>query len=175
MIELLRFYWKPLAALAIALSLLAYIGMLKTRITALQRDNASLQATIDLTKALGQAQNEKAARIEQGAHAAAIASANQYLSDLGKVKKYNASHPVIKRVPVTVPIASVCDSTTDSSSRQLSGETTSPARVDASPADEVPVGSSLEADCRVTTLMLLHLQQFELEQQEISATVYRID
>lgn len=167
MIEILRFYYKPLAALAIALSLLAFVGTLKSRINALQRDNASLQATIDLTKALGQAQNEKAARIEQGARTAAMASANQYLYDLEKVKKYNASHPVIKRVPVTVPIVSMCDTTTDSNSRQLPGETASPAGTATSPADEAPGGSSLESDCRVTTLMLLRLQEFEASQQAI--------
>lgn len=159
---LIRTYWAPMLAVTLCLSIVGYVGYQRHEINGLKRDKLALQQTIDLAKAVGQAQNEKTARIEQGAHQAAILSANQYLSDLEKVKTYNANHPHIVRVPV-----SVRQPATNTDSSPVSQAGASAEGADAGASHEVASGQSLESDCTITTLQLLHLQQFELEQQAI--------
>lgn len=141
-------YWQPILALTLCLSIVGYIGLLRHENNALKRDNASLQQAIDLAKALGNAQNEKAQRIEQGAHAAVTLQAQQGQSDLTKIKAYYEAHPVIKRVTV-----SLRQPATNSDSRQLpsvpiASQVTADSGKDANTAAS---GQSLEYQCAVTT------------------------
>lgn len=141
-------YWQPILALTLCLSIVGYVGYQRHRINALERDNASLQQTIDLAKAVGQAQNEKTARIEEGAHAAVTLQAQQGQSDLTKIKAYYEAHPVIKRVTV-----SLRQPATNSDSRQLpsvpvASEVTAASGQD---TDTAASGQSLEYQCAVTT------------------------
>lgn len=162
LILLFKAYWMQMVALGICLFIVGLIGYQRHEINALQRDNASLQQTIDLAKAIGQAQNEKTARIEQGAHQAAILSANQYLSDLEKVKQYAKAHPANKHSS-----NSVCQSAPNTDSSAVSETGTSTQGTDGSTADEVASGQGIESDCTLTTLQLLHLQKFEREQESV--------
>lgn len=142
-------YWKPLAALGLVLLIVGYIGYQRHQINALQRDNASLQQTIELTKAIGQAANEKAARIEQGAQQAVTLQAQQGQSDINKIKAYYEAHPLIKRVS-----NSVCQPTANSGSRQLPDIPTTPEKSTTSGEniDTTPSGSSVEESCAITTV-----------------------
>lgn len=142
-------YWKPLLALGLCLFILWYIGHQRDEINGLERDNASLQATIDLTKAIGQAANEKAARIEQGAQQAVSLQAQQGQSDINKIKAYYEAHPLIKRVS-----NSVCQPAPNSGSRQLPDIPT-PAEestTSGQDADTTAGRSSVEESCAITTV-----------------------
>ena len=158
-------YWKQISCAVAGLILFAYIALLKHENNSLERDNASLNATIEAISAQGKLQNEKADRIEEGSRKAAQIITDQYSSNLQKLKDYYAKHPTIKPVTHTV---SVCESTTSDSTRKVSSENTSTERTDAGTADKRPSGQSIEQDCAETTLILLKLQDFERGQQEVS-------
>lgn len=142
--------------------IVSYIGVLKYQISGLKRDNESLKVTIETTKVLGQQQNEKTERIEQGSRKAAEIITSQYQTDLQKVKDYYAKNPVVKYKPV-----SVCNNPADNRTSQVPTTDTSPERVDAGTADNVPSDTDTKRDCTITTLMLLKLQEFETKQQEV--------
>lgn len=141
-------YWKPLLALGLVLLVMGYIGYQRHEINGLKRDNASLQQTIDLAKAIGQAQNEKTARIEQSAAQAVTLQAKQGQSDINKIKAYYEAHPLIKRVTV-----SVRQPATNPSSSQLPDvpTTTEEPTTSGQDTDATVSGQSLEQSCAITT------------------------
>lgn len=146
--DLLSLYWKPLAALGLILSIIGYIGYQRHEINALQRDNASLQQTIELAKAIGKAQNEKAARMQQGAQQAVILQAQQGQSELTKIKAYYESHPVFKRIPVSVRQPAANPDSGQLSSVPTPSEEPADSRAD---TDTAATGQSLEESCAITT------------------------
>lgn len=155
-------YWKQISFAVAGLILLAYIALLKYENNALERDNASLNATIATISAQGKLQNDKADRIEQGSRKAAQIITDQYTSDLEKVKDYYAKNPVVKFKP-----NGVCNIPTDNRTKQVPTTDASSERVDERAANPVSTGASIEEQCAVTTLMLLKLQEFETKQQEV--------
>jgi hypothetical protein len=159
----LRAYWVQIAIATACLIVLAYVTYLKHEINGLKRDNASLTTTIQLAKALGKNQSDKADRIEEGGRKAAVIITNQYTTDLQKVKAYYASHPTIKHVT-----NSVCSSTNNPSVSQVSTTPSSASGTNDTTTNPVSTGQDLEPACAETTLMLVKLQDFERTQQAIS-------
>lgn len=142
-------YWQPILALTLCLSIVGYVGYQRHRINALERDNASLQQTIDLAKAVGQAQNEKTARIEEGAHTAVILQAAQGQDDINKIKAYYEAHPIAKSNAAN----RVCQPATNPNRSELPSV---PIASQESPdsgkdANTAASGQSLEYQCAVTT------------------------
>lgn len=146
--------------------IVSYVIILKHENNSLKRDNESLKVTIETTKVLGQQQNEKSDRIEQGSRKAAEIITSQYQTDLQKVKDYYAKNPVVKYKPDN-HVVSVCNNPTDNRTSQVPTTDTSTSRTNERAADQRPSGQSLEQDCAETTLMLLKLQEFETKQQEV--------
>lgn len=141
---------------------ISYVMILKHENNSLKRDNESLKVTIETTKVLGQQQNEKAERIEQGSRKAAEIITSQYQTDLQKVKDYYAKNHVVKYKP-----NGVCNNSVDNRTSQVPTTDTSTSRTYEGTTDPVPADTNLERDCAETTVMLLKLQEFETKQQEV--------
>lgn len=144
----IRAYWLQIIGITGVLILVAYTQILKHEKNTLQRDNASLTATIAQYKAIGEEQNVKSDNIEAGSRQAVTAQATMYESTIKKIKDYYVKNTVTK--PIS---SSLHDNTANSGSGKVSSipvtaEQSTESRGNIDPAT---INQDIEQSCAITT------------------------
>lgn len=174
MFTALKLFWgtNSLSITGILVLLLGvWIGSLELRLGIAKGNEADLSGqvktllgTIKETKGIGKAQEDRANRLEAGAHAAVLAQTNQSQTDLKKVEDY-----YVKKLSNSNVAHGVCFNTSAAitDSGEMPSKGTGSGVPDEGTSDKIPSGRSLEENCAITTFMLLKFQEHERSQQEL--------
>jgi hypothetical protein len=161
LINLLKAYWKPLAAFLILASLYGYIHVIRS-------DNASLKATIEANKATAKAQIEANKKEIIKREAITKDVVNSYADSINKVNDYYAKNPTLKFKPFGVCLS-------PASSRGMPSETDSTKGIDTeangdTKATATDTAREVQIDMDKLSkeiVQLLELREFELKQDSI--------